>query len=143
MSHFAEVKTKIKDPALLRKALANLMGTAEEELDFSANGTVRGYQGNTKTADFVLGTSGSFDVGFIQQDDGSFTIVTDQWGLNKDRKSPLHGSAVGAINCAYQSENVKNEAAKLGLNIYETTTLEDGSMQIELHDYSGDGEGEF
>ena len=76
MSHFTEVKTKILDKTLLKKALSTLGFQIEE----SPEGvSVRGFMGDAIHADFKILTKSHYDIGFVQGPEG-FEIVGD-WEL--------------------------------------------------------------
>ena len=73
MSHFSTVKTELRDQQLLVEAL--------HELGYSPNSTpqsVRGYQGQTITADVSISQSNGSDIGFrLNPSNGNYELVTD------------------------------------------------------------------
>ena len=61
MSHFTEVKTKIKDTELLKESLSQLNLTYEHD----ANGVaVRGFVGDTVQCEFKIDTGTKYDIDF-------------------------------------------------------------------------------
>lgn len=76
MSHFTEVKTQIKDLALLDKA-AQAHG-----LEKVKRKIINGFAGGKTEADVVWRVSNRYDVGAVKQQDGTYNLVADWWGTN-------------------------------------------------------------
>ena len=79
MSHFTKVATKIRNIIALKKALEklNLKYTAAEQ---GVGVQVRGYKGQKLTAELSI-NMGKYDIGLVQQEDGTYTMVSDWWGV--------------------------------------------------------------
>ena len=78
MSHFTEVKTKIRDRAMLEKALAALGLAVESNLKQGVD--VRGFMGDKTRADLKVLTDTHYDIGFARNAEGDFEIIAD-WEL--------------------------------------------------------------
>ena len=73
MSHFTTIKVKIKNGELLHQTLQELGYTVE------CNASVRGYQGNTTTAEYVIRQNNGYDLGFRLNGE-TYELVADFWG---------------------------------------------------------------
>ena len=76
MSHFTTVDTKINDLVCLGEALDEL-GLKRT----SGEANVRGWRGSTETADMVISTGSSYDVGVRRLKSGFYELVADWWGV--------------------------------------------------------------
>ena len=76
MSHFSQVKTKLSDAVVLKKALTKL---GLEVVEDEEGQKVRGFFGETQDADFKVLTSTDYDIGF-KLVDGNYEVVGD-WDL--------------------------------------------------------------
>jgi Protein of unknown function (DUF1257) len=76
MSHFSQLKTQLNDKEILKKALTHLGFTIVEE----ENTQVRGFFGDTISAEFKVLTSTHYDIGFVRDESGNYQIVGD-WEL--------------------------------------------------------------
>ena len=73
MSHFSTVKTELRQLEPLVKALNDLGYTPQQ-----GNNSVRGYQGQTVSAELAIPMETSGDLGFRwNPDSGSYELVTD------------------------------------------------------------------
>src|SRR3970040_2169338 len=82
MSHFTQVKTVIRDQALLEEALRQL----NYQFQSGESVPVRGYQGNQESGEVVIDTGSDYDIGFQRQADQSFAVCTDWWGVRNKTK---------------------------------------------------------
>ena len=73
MSHFATIKTQIKDIEALREACA------EMRLLVLQNAEARGYDHNRHRGEYVIALKGPYDVALNRQPDGSYGLTTDWW----------------------------------------------------------------
>jgi hypothetical protein len=69
---------------------------------------VRGYNGNRVQADIVAVLEGEFDLGWQLQDDGSFSLIGDLWGVSKKHNQ---AELINSINQKYAINKTLAEAA--------------------------------
>lgn len=74
MSHFSEVKTKMKNEEVLKRTLKQLGYRVEENKE---GVEVRGFMGNATRAVFKVLTDTHYDIGFVRDEEGNFQIVGD------------------------------------------------------------------
>ncbi len=77
MSHFSEVKTRLSNRQVLKKALLAMGHTI---VDNEEGRVVRGYFGNTLPAEFKILTRTHYDIGFVRDEEGNYQVVGD-WEL--------------------------------------------------------------
>lgn len=77
MSHFSTLRSKITDAELLKLTLQDLGFTVQ------TNAEVRGMGCQRMKADIVAVLEGSYDLGWVQNADGSFDVVADLWGVSR------------------------------------------------------------
>lgn len=125
MSHFSQIKTKLRNLSSLQLALSDA-GVRWQ----AGPKEVRGYQGDTQTAEIVIEQDNGYDVGFKQDSEtGNYELVADlqYW------KQPL--SVQGFLNRVtqrYAYHTVLNESASQGFQVSEQATNEDGSIRLVL-----------
>lgn len=125
MSHFSQIKTKLRNLSSLQLALSDT-GIRWQ----SGPKTVRGYQGDTQTAEIVIEQDNGYDVGFKQNlETGNYELVADlqYW------KQPL--SVQGFLNKVtqrYAYHTVLNESVNQGFQVSEQATNQDGSIRLVL-----------
>lgn len=129
MSHFSQIKTKLRSLPSLQQALDDA-GVKWQ----SGPKSVRGYKGDTETAEIVIEQDNGFDVGFKQNTDtGNYELVADlqYW------QQPL--SVEGFLNQVtqrYAYHTVINESAGQGFQVSEKVDNEDGSIRLVLQRWS-------
>lgn len=133
MSHFTNVATQIRCLETLRAALGQL-GYAHE----SGEGlTLQGYAGRTATSPIRVkfeGRGNRYDVGVEAQEDGSFSLIGDWWGL---RQCGLDDQKVIAdINQAYAYQRVVRACEAQGYTVDERTTGQDGTIHLTVSAWS-------
>ncbi len=74
MSHFTQMRTKIRDEDLLIRCLR------EMGYEVQKGGTIRGFQG-TRSVDVAVRMKQGYDVGFVREADGTYAVLADWWGL--------------------------------------------------------------
>lgn len=79
MSHFTTIKIQIKNGEILQEVLQELGYQVE------CNTTVRGYQGNTTQAEYVIRQNNGYDLGFRRSGD-IYEIISDFWGGRINQK---------------------------------------------------------
>ncbi|MEM6448942.1 MAG: DUF1257 domain-containing protein [Cyanobacteria bacterium P01_D01_bin.105] len=125
MSHFSQIKTKLRNLSSLQLAL-NDSGIRWE----AGPKAVRGYQGKTETAEVVIEQENGYDVGFKRNDEtGDYELVADlqYW------QQPL--SVDGFLNQVtqrYAYHTVLNESAGQGFQVAEQVENKDGSIRLVL-----------
>ncbi len=125
MSHFSQIKTKLRNLSSLQLALSDA-GVRWQ----AGPKEVRGYQGDTQTAEIVIEQDNGYDVGFKQDSEtGNYELVADlqYW------KQPL--SVQGFLNQVtqrYAYHTVLNESASQGFQVSEQATNDDGSIRLVL-----------
>lgn len=129
MSHFSQIKTKLRNLSSLQLALddAGVRWQAGPKL-------VRGYQGKTETAEVVVEQDNGYDLGFKRSDkSGDYELVADlqYW------QQPL--SVDGFLNQVtqrYAYHTVVNESANKGFQVAEQVSNQDGSIRLVLQRWS-------
>ncbi|MEL7226500.1 MAG: DUF1257 domain-containing protein [Cyanobacteria bacterium J06576_12] len=125
MSHFSQIKTKLRNLSSLQLAL-NDAGISWQ----AGPKAVRGYQGDTQTAEVVIEQDNGYDVGFKRNEQtGDYELVADlqYW------QQPL--SVEGFINRVtqrYAYHTVVNESASQGFQVSEQVDNQDGSIKLVL-----------
>jgi len=103
MSHFSTLRSKITDAELLKASLRDLGFTVE------TNTEVRGMGCQRVHADIVAVLDGSYDIGWVHNEDGTFSIVADLWGVA--RKHNL-AELMTSVNQKYAVQQTLSAVAK-------------------------------
>ena len=129
MSHFSQIKTKLRNLPFLQQALD------DSGIPWQAGPkAVRGYKGNTETAEVVIEQENGFDVGFKRNvETGDYELVADlqYW------QQPL--SVEGFLNQVtqrYAYHTIINESAGQGFQVAEQVDNADGSVRLVLQRWS-------
>jgi hypothetical protein len=128
MSHFSQVKTQIRALEPLQKALTDLGLTWK-----SGPSILRGYRGDTTSAEVVLQQENGYDVGF-RWNGTEYELVADMqywqqpWTVESFLKKVLQGYAI---------QTVMTESANQGFNLTEQQTQQDGSVRLVLQRWHG------
>ena len=125
MSHFSQVKTVIRDRALLEESLRQL----QFEFQSAEEVTIRGYQGNTESGEVVVDTGCRYDIGFQRQEDGSFAVSADWWGVEFNTQMRQE-TFMQALNRTYAHLTVKKQVLEQGLIIEEEKVLPNGEIEL-------------
>lgn len=127
MSHFSNIKTKIRNLTSLKAALDDL------EIDWkSGPGQIRGYQGQKRTADVVVEQKNDYDIGF-SWNGSEYELVADlqYW------QQPLTVEGfLRQVTQRYAYHTVINETAKQGFEVAEQQKNEDGSIRLVVQRWS-------
>ncbi len=127
MSHFSQIKTKLRDLSGLQSALTDVGA------DWKAGPSpVRGYQGQTVQADLVIEQANGYDLGFrwTGQD---YELVADLQYWNQ----PLSVEGfLNRVNQRYAYHTVKTETARSGFQVTEEQSQADGSIRLLLSRWS-------
>lgn len=123
MSHFSTVKTELRDRDALVAALGD-MGHAPRE----GAQSVRGYRGQTVTAELVVSQPNGADIGFrLNPDSGSYELVTDLelW------KQPVPVERfLAQLSQRYALRSILAATAEEGFQVSEQTNHLDGSIEL-------------
>jgi len=125
MSHFSQVQTIIRDQVLLEESLRQL----QFEFQSAEEVTIRGYQGNTECAQVVIDTGSRYDIGFQRQEDGSFVVSADWWGIEFNTQIRKE-SFMQALNRTYAHLTVKQQVLEQGLIIEQEKVLPNGEIEL-------------
>ena len=110
MSHFSQIKTQIRNLKSLQSALTDL------GIDWKSGPTqVRGYRGQTSTAEVVIPQNNGYDLGFTWNGN-EYELVTDlqfwQQAWSVDR-------FIKMVTQRYALHTVVNETTKQGFQVTE------------------------
>ncbi|HIK31683.1 MAG TPA: DUF1257 domain-containing protein [Oscillatoriales cyanobacterium M59_W2019_021] len=128
MSHFSQIKTQIRNLAFLQNALTEL------KIDWKPGpAEVRGYRGQTQTAEVVIEQDNGYDIGF-SWNGREYELVSDlqywQQSLPVDR-------FLSKVTQRYAYETVTIETAKQGFQVAERQENQDGSIRLVLQRWNG------
>jgi hypothetical protein len=123
MSHFSTVKTELRDRDALRAALED-MGYDPREGQLS----VRGYRGQSETAELAIAQPDGADVGFrLNADTGCYELVADLqlW------KQPVPVERfLAQLSQRYALRSILAATAEEGFQVSEQTNSADGSIEL-------------
>lgn len=127
MSHFSNIKTKIRNLNFLKAALQDL------DVDWkNSSGVVRGYQGQTHQAEVVIEQSNSYDFGFCWNG-SEYELVAD---LQYWQQPLTVDGFLRQVTQRYAYHTVVNETANQGFAIAEQAKNEDGSIRLVVQRWS-------
>ena len=128
MSHFSNIKTQIRDLTSLKAALT------EMGIDWQAGPRpVRGYQGQTQTAEVVLEQDNDYDIGFCWNGQ-EYELVAD---LQFWQQSLTVEGFLRKVTQGYAYQTVKNESFKQGFEITEEQKQKDGTIRLLVQRWNG------
>lgn len=127
MSHFSQIKTQIRNLTSLQTALSDL------GIDWKAGPTeVRGYQGQTRSAQVVIEQNNGYDLGFTWNgQEYEFVADLQFW----QQPVPVE-QFLRKITQRYAYQTVVNETAKQGFQVTEQRNHQDGSIRLVLQRWS-------
>ena len=127
MSHFSTIKTQIRNLTSLKAALSDL------EIDWKEGPhPVRGYRGQTRTAEVVVEQKNNTDIGFSWNGQ-EYELVADlqYW------QQPLSVQGfLNQITQRYAYHTVVKEAVQQGFQVAEQQKNEDGSLRLVVQRWS-------
>ncbi|MBW4537015.1 MAG: DUF1257 domain-containing protein [Pleurocapsa minor HA4230-MV1] len=127
MSHFSNIKTKIRNLNFLKAALKDL------DVDWkNSSGVVRGYQGQTHQAEVVIEQNNSYDFGFCWNG-SEYELVAD---LQYWQQPLTVDGFLRQVTQRYAYHTVVNETANQGFAIAEQVKNEDGSIRLVVQRWS-------
>jgi hypothetical protein len=125
MSHFSQIKTKLRNLSSLQLALDDA-GIRWE----TGPKTVRGYQGKTETAEVVIEQDNGFDLGFKRNaETGNYELVAD---LQYWQQPFSVDSFLNRVTQRYAYHTVLNSTADQGFQVTEQVSNSDGSIRLVL-----------
>ena len=127
MSHFSNIKTKIRNLTSLKSALED-MGIEWRE----GSTPIRGYKGQTKDAEVVIQQDNDYDFGF-SWNGSEYELVADlqYW------QQPLTVEGfLRQVTQRYAYHTVVDETTKQGFEISEQQKNEDGSIRLVVQRWS-------
>ncbi len=123
MSHFTNIKTQLRNLPSLKSALNDL------DIDWKeGEANVRGYQGQTRTAQVVVEQNNNYDIGFSWNGE-EYELVADlqYW------QQPLSVDGfLQRITQRYAYHTVVNETSTQGFQIAQEEKNQDGSIRLVL-----------
>ena len=127
MSHFSQIKTQIRNLTSLQSALSDL------GMDWkSGPRDVRGYRGQTQTAEVVIEQNNGYDVGFTWNGH-EYELVADLQYWNLDNSVDRF---LSKVTQRYAYHTIVNESAQKGFQVSEQQKNEDGSVRLVLQRWS-------
>jgi hypothetical protein len=127
MSHFSNIKTQIRNLTSLKAAL-NDLGIDWQEGDRP----VRGYQGQTRTAQIVVAQENNYDIGF-SWNGNEYELIADlqYW------QQPLTVEGfLRKVSQGYAYHTVINESSQQGFQVSEQQKNADGSIRLVVQRWS-------
>ncbi|MBE7379966.1 MAG: DUF1257 domain-containing protein [Leptolyngbya sp. SIO1E4] len=127
MSHFSHIKTRIRDLEALQSALTDL------DIDWKPGPLeVRGYQGQTCTANLVIEQPNNHDIGFAWNGH-EYTLVAD---LQFWRQPLSVEGFLQQITQRYAYQKIMGETTQQGFEVAEQQQRQDGSIRLVLQRWS-------
>lgn len=121
MSHFSQIRTQIRDLSCLQEALSDL------EISWKPGPqSVRGYRGQTATAEIVIEQDNGYDIGF-SQNQGQYELVAD---LQYWQQSLSVEGFLRQITQRYAYRTVLKETSLQGFQVSEQQQNTDGSIRL-------------
>lgn len=118
MSHFTTIKIAIKNGEILQQVLQE----CGYEVDY--NGVVRGYQGQTTLAEYVIRQNNGYDLGFRRHGE-NYELIADFWGAKINQQQ-----FVNQIAQKYAHKTLLQSIAEQGFSLEEESVLEDGTVKV-------------
>jgi hypothetical protein len=130
MSHFSQITTKIRNLDSLKLALSDL-GAAWQ----AGPCDVRGYQGQTQTAEVVIAQANGYDIGFrLNPDTSDYELVAD---LQYWQQPLTVDGFLRQVTQRYAYNTVMTETTRQGFQLTEEQVQEDGSVRMVVQRWNG------
>jgi len=127
MSHFSQIKTQIRNLKSLQSALTDL------GIDWKSGPTqVRGYRGQTSTAEVVIEQNNGYDLGFTWNGN-EYELVAD---LQFWQQASSVDRFIKMVTQRYAFQTVINETTKQGFQVTEQQKNQDGSIRLVVQRWS-------
>ena len=125
MSHFSTIKTQLRKPEPLIKALNNLGYVINQEKNF-----IKGFRGQLTDVDISIDLPGKTRVGFKwDNNSNSYELVTDLDLWNFDL--PVE-RFISKVTQMYAYNTIISKTEKDGYQIVEENNKNDGSIELVL-----------
>jgi hypothetical protein len=125
LSHFSRIRTTFRHRAALVRCLQEL------GYEVTENTTVQGHHG-CHEVDIAATTSRGNGIGFVQNGDGSYDMVSDWWGVRTSEKrmaTELKARAA-AIQKEYAKKMVLEQTKADGFELVSETEDTDGTIRL-------------
>lgn len=127
MSHFSQIKTQIRNLSSLQAALTDL------GIDWkSGPQEVRGYRGETRTAEVAIEQNNGYGIGF-SWNGSEYELVAD---LQYWQQSVPVNLFLNRLTQRYAYHTVVTETAQKGFQVAEQQQNQDGSIRLVLQRWS-------
>lgn len=127
MSHFSQIKTQIRNLTSLKATLTD-MGIDWKE----GPREVRGYRGQTTSAEVAIEQDNGYDIGF-RWNGSEYELVAD---LQYWQNDLTVNGFLNRVTQGYAYQTVLNETAKQGFQVAQQDKNEDGSIRVVLQRWS-------
>ncbi len=127
MSHFSQIKTKVRSLQPLQQALSDLGVTWK-----SGPSPVRGYRGQSRTAEVVIEQENGYDVGF-SWNGSEYELVAD---LQYWQQPWSVEGFLNRVSQRYAYHTVMTETSRQGFQLTEQVSQADGSIRLVLQRWS-------
>lgn len=135
MSHFTKCDLKMTNLEALKKALADMELNVVEAAQ-GQSVVVRGYRGQTLEAALKI-DMGTYDIGVVQNDDGTLDLVADWWGV-ETTKGVSEEELKTRLKQRYAYHNVLMACEAKGYSVEEEVNQEDGSIQLVVRKWAAE-----
>jgi Protein of unknown function (DUF1257) len=123
MSHFSQIKTQIRNLSSLQSALTDL------GVDWKSGPCpVRGYRGQTETAEVAIEQDNGYDIGF-RWNGAEYELVAD---LQYWKQESNVDRFLSRVTQRYAYHTVVNESTQKGFQVAEQQQNTDGSIRLVL-----------
>lgn len=127
MSHFSQIKTQIRNLTSLQAALTDL------GIDWKSDSQdVRGYRGQTRTAELTIEQDNGYDIGF-SWNGTEYELVAD---LQFWRQPLTVDRFLSQVTQRYAYHTVLTETTQKGFQVAEQQQNADGSIRLVLQRWS-------
>jgi len=120
MSHFTQVATKLSNKEMLLRVLQEMGFEVQEKTQ------IRGYRGQETYADIAVRMKKGYDVGFLLNNDGTYSFVADWFGVEGYTQEQF----VSGVQRQYALATVKEQTFRQGFNLVEEQKNADGSIRV-------------
>ncbi|MDY7013011.1 MAG: DUF1257 domain-containing protein [Cyanobacteriota bacterium] len=127
MSHFSNIKTQIRNLTSLQEALSDL------DIDWkSGSQEIRGYQGQTRTAQVAIAQDNQYDIGF-SWNGSEYELVAD---LQYWQQPWSVEGFLQRVTQRYAYRTVIGETQKQGFQVAEQQEQKDGAIRLVVQRWS-------
>lgn len=125
MSHFTKVKTVIQDHVILADALTEL----HYQFKIGETLPIRGYAGKVATGQVVVTTGCDYDIGFQRQENQSYDVCADWWGVQKG-STIRQEEFLNDVNRTYACLAIKKQVFEQGYIIEREAIKANGEIEL-------------